>query len=88
MNTMKEIIKEFFTAFSLCMIFLIVRTIMVENADSISINTLFISNRPKPLEASTTPEVEPRMLFKLLQYSNALEMHLTESVNIISPDKL
>ena len=42
MNTIKEIIKEFFTAFSLCIIFLIVRTIMVENADSISINTLFV----------------------------------------------
>ncbi len=42
MNTIKEIIKEFFTAFSLCIIFLIVRTTLIENADFISINTLFI----------------------------------------------
>ena len=42
MNTIKEIIKEFFTAFSLCIIFLIVRTTLIENANFISINTLFI----------------------------------------------
>ena len=42
MNTLKEIIREFFIAFSLCTIFLIIRTIIVENADSISINTLVI----------------------------------------------
>ena len=42
MNTIKEIIKEFFTAFSLCIIFLIVRTTLIENANYISINTLFI----------------------------------------------
>ena len=42
MNTLKEIIREFFIAFSLCTIFLIIRTIIVENADYISINTLVI----------------------------------------------
>lgn len=42
MNTLKEIIKEFFIAFSLCVIFLIIRTALVENANSISTNTLFI----------------------------------------------
>ena len=42
MNTLKEIIREFFIAFSLCTIFLIIRTIIVENANSISINTLVI----------------------------------------------
>ena len=42
MNTLKEIIKEFFIAFSLCVIFLIIRTTLIENANFISINTLFI----------------------------------------------
>lgn len=42
MNTLKEIIKEFFIAFSICVIFLIIRTTLVENANSISTNTLFI----------------------------------------------
>ncbi len=42
MNTLKEIIKEFFIAFSICVIFLIIRTTLVEKANSISTNTLFI----------------------------------------------
>jgi len=42
MNTIKEIIKEFFIAFSICVMFLIIRTTLVENANSISTNTLFI----------------------------------------------
>jgi hypothetical protein len=42
MNILKEIIKEFFIAFSICVIFLIIRTTLIGNANSISTNTLFI----------------------------------------------